>query len=93
MTSPLPGPPRTSLHTTLFPGVAYVMPFSRDILLFPTILLICLSGATSLRDSQFLQLLGEGVASLCLARARWSEVTEVANPPPPPPSATRKQRR
>ena len=42
--------------------------------------LVRLSGAKSLRDSLVSQLLGEWVASSPLARARWSEATDVGYP-------------
>ena len=42
--------------------------------------LVRFTGARSLRDSLVSQLLGEWVASLPLARARWSEATDVGYP-------------
>ena len=63
------------LHTTMFPCIALVMPFSRDTLTELSMTLVRLSGAKSLRDPSVSQLLGEWVASSPLARARWSEAT------------------
>ena len=60
------------------------MPSYRDL-----IFLMRLNGATSSRDSRVLQLLGEGVASSCLARAPWSEATEIPPPPLYPQQANR----
>ena len=68
------------LHTTMFPCIALVMPFSRDTLTELNMTLVRLSGAKSLRDSLVSRLLGEWVASSPLARARWSEATEVGYP-------------
>ena len=68
------------LHTTMFPCIALVMPFSRDILTNLGMTLVHLSGAKSLRDPLVSQLLGDWVASSPLARARWSEATEVGYP-------------
>ena len=68
------------LHTTIFPCVALVMPFSRDTLTELYMTLVRLSGAKSLRDPLVSQLLGEWVASSPLARARWSEAMEVGYP-------------
>ena len=68
------------LHTTMFPCIALVMPFSRDILTELNMTLVCLTGAKSLRDPLVSQLLGEWVASSPLARARWSEAMEVGYP-------------
>ena len=68
------------LHTTMFPCIALVMPFSRDTLTEPNMTLVRLSGAKSLRDPLVSQLLGEWVASSPLARARWSEAMEVGYP-------------
>ena len=65
------------LHTTMFPCIALVMPFSRDTLTKLGMTLVHLSGANSLRDPLGSQLLDEWVASSPLARARWSEDTEV----------------
>ena len=80
-TSPLPvariPPP---LHTTMFPCIALVMPFSRDTLTELNMTLVRLSGAKSLRDPLVFQLLGEWVASSPSARARWSEATVVGYP-------------
>ena len=74
---PHPPPP---LHTTMFPCIALVMPFSRDTLTERNMTLVRLSGAKSLRDPLVSQLLGERVASPPLARARWSEAMEVGYP-------------
>ena len=63
-------------HTTMFPCIALVMPFSRDLTEL-NMTLVRLSGAKSLLDSLVSQLLGEWVASSPLGRARWSEATEV----------------
>ena len=68
------------LHTTMFPCIALVMPFSRDTLTKLGMTLVHLSGAKSLRDPLVSQLLGEWVASSPLARARWYETTEVGFP-------------
>ena len=61
------------LHTTMFPCIALVMPFSRDTLTELNMTLVRLSRAKSLRDPLVSQLLGEWVASSPLARARWSD--------------------
>ena len=68
------------LHTTMFPCIALVMPFSRDTLTELNMTLVRLSGAKSLRDPLVSQLLGEWVAASPLARARWSEAMEVGYP-------------
>ena len=68
------------LHTTMFPCIALVMPFSRDTLTELNMTLVRLSGAKSLRDPLVFQLLGEWVASSPLARAPWTEATEVGYP-------------
>ena len=68
------------LHTTMFPCIALVMPFSRDTLTELNMTLVRWSGAKSLRDPLVSQLLGEWVASSPLARARWSEAMEVGYP-------------
>ena len=68
------------LHTTMFPCIALVMPFSRDTLTELNMTLVRLSGAKSLRDPLVSQLLGEWVASSPLARARWSEAMVVGHP-------------
>ena len=68
------------LHTTMFPCIALVMPFSLDTLTELNMTVVRLSGAKSLRDPLVSQLLGEWVASSPLARARWSEATEVGYP-------------
>ena len=73
----IPPPP---LHTTMFPCIALVMPFSRDTLTELNMTLARLSGARSLRDPLFSRFLCEWVASSPLARARWSEATEVGTP-------------
>ena len=78
---PSPVPPLSPLPNSLFPCVALVMPFSRDTLLELSITLTRLSGAKSLRDPLFSQLLGEWVAKSPLGKARWYEATEVAQPP------------
>ena len=74
---PHPPPP---LHTTMFPCIALVMPFSRDTLTELNMTLVRLSGAKSLRDPLVSQLLGEWVASSPLARVRWSDAMEVGYP-------------
>ena len=61
------------LHTTMFPCIALVMPFSRDTFTELNMTIVRLSGAKSLWDPSVYQLLGEWVASSPLARARWSE--------------------
>ena len=61
-----PHPP--PLHTTMFPCIALVMPFSRDTLTQLNMMLVRLNGAKSLRDPLLSQLLGEWVASSPLAR-------------------------
>ena len=66
------------LHTTMFPCIVLVMPFSRDTLTELNMTLVRLSGAKSLRDPLVSQLLGDWVASSPLAR--WSEATEVGYP-------------
>ena len=68
------------LHTTMFPCIALVMPFSRDTLTELNMTLVRLSGAKSLRDPLVSQLLGEWVASSPLARARWSDAMEFGYP-------------
>ena len=60
--------------------VALVMSFSRDTILELSMMLVCLSGAKSLRDLLVSQLLGEWVASSPLAKTRWMEATEVGYP-------------
>ena len=62
------------LHTTMFPCIALFMPFSRDTLTELNMTLV------RLRDPLVSQFLGEWVASSPLARARWSEATEVGYP-------------
>ena len=79
-THPSGCPHSPPLHTTMFPCIALVMPFSRDTLTKLSMTLVHLSGAKSLRDPLVSQLLGEWVASSPLARARWSEATEVSYP-------------
>ena len=69
-----PPPP---LHTTIFLCIVLVMPVSRDTLTELDMTLVGLIGAKSLWDPVVSQLLGEWVASSPLARARWSEATEV----------------
>ena len=73
-----PHPP--PLHATMFPCIALVMPFSRDTLTEFNMTLVRLSGAKSWRDPLVSQLVGEWVASSPLARAQWSEATEVGYP-------------
>ena len=68
------------LHTTMFPCIALVMPFSQDTLTELNMALVRLSGAKSLLDPLVSQLLSEWVASSPLARARCSEATEVGYP-------------
>ena len=68
------------LHTTMFPCIALVMPFSRDTITELNMTLVRLSGAKSLQDPLVSQLLGEWVASSPLARARGSEVPEAGDP-------------
>ena len=77
---PLRLPTFTPLHATMLPCIALVMPFSRDTLTELNMTLVRLSGAKSLRDPLVSQLLGEWVALSPLARARWSEATEVGYP-------------
>ena len=60
-TPPLRLPPPPPLHTTMFPCLALVMPFSRDTLNQLNMTLVRLSGAKSLRDPLVSQLLGERV--------------------------------
>ena len=67
-------------HTTMFPCIALVMPFSRDTLTNLGMTLVHLTGAKSLRDPLVSQLLGDWVASSPLARARWSEAMEFGYP-------------
>ena len=64
----------------MFLCIALVMPFSRDTLIELNMTLVRVSGAKSLRDPLVSHLLGEWVASSPLARARWSEATEVCYP-------------
>ena len=64
----------------MFPCIALVMPFSRDTLTELNMTLVRLSGAKRLPDPLVSRLLGEWVASSPLARARWSEATEVGYP-------------
>ena len=73
-------PTSAPLHTTMFPCIAVVMPFSRDTLTELNMTLMRLSEAKSLRDPLVSQLLGEWVASSPLARARWSGATKVGYP-------------
>ena len=62
--TPPPGCPHSpTLHTTMFPCIALVMPFSRDTLTELNLTLVRLSGAKSLRDPLVSQLFGEWVAS------------------------------
>ena len=68
------------LHTTMFPCISLVMPFSRDTLTELNMTLVRLSGAKSFGDPLVSQFLGEWVASSPLARARWSEAMEVGYP-------------
>ena len=68
------------LHTTMFPCIALVMPFSRDTLTELNMSLVRLSRAKSLRDPLVSQLLGEWVASSPFARARWSEAMVLGYP-------------
>ena len=68
------------LHTTMFPCIALVMPFSRDTLTELNMRLVRSSGAKSLRDHLVSRLLGEWLALSPLAGARWSEATEVGYP-------------
>ena len=68
------------LHTTMLPCIALVMPFSRDALTELSMTLMLLRGAKSFRDPLFSRLLGEWATSSPLARARWSEATEVGYP-------------
>ena len=49
------------LHTTMFPCITLVMPFSRDNLTELNMTLVRLSGAKSLRDPLVCQPLGEWV--------------------------------
>ena len=56
------------------------MPFHRDTILALSMTLVRFSGANSLRDPLVSQLLGEWVASSPLARARWSEATDLGYP-------------
>ena len=76
----LPASPPPPIHTTMFPCIALVMPFSRDTLTELNMTLVRLSGAKSLPDPVVSQLLGESVASSPLARAQWSKATEVGYP-------------
>ena len=64
----------------MFPCIALVMPFPRDTLTDVNMTLVRLTGAKRLRDLLVSRLLGEWVASSPLARARWSEATEVGYP-------------
>ena len=73
-------PTRHLTHIALFPSLALVMPFSRDTLTELSMTLTRLSGARSLCDPLVAQLLGEWVASSPLAKARWSEATEIGYP-------------
>ena len=61
-------PHSPTLHTTMFPCIALVMPFPWDTLTELNMTLVRLSGAKSLRDPLVSQLLGEWVASSPLAR-------------------------
>ena len=79
-TPPSGCPHSPPLHTTMFPCIALVMPFSRDTLTNLGMTLVHLSGAKTLRDPLVSQLLGEWVASSPLAWARWFEATEVGYP-------------
>ena len=79
-TPPLRLPAFPPLHTTMFPCIALVMPFSRDTLTELNMTLVRLSGAKTLRDPLVSQFLGEWVASSPVARARWSEALEVGSP-------------
>ena len=79
-TPPSGCPHSPPLHTTMFPCIALVMPFSRDTLTELTMTLMHLSGAKGLRDPSVSQLLGEWVASSPLAKARCAEAMEVGYP-------------
>ena len=64
-------PPSPSLGSAFHPTlhsilscVALVISFSRDTILGPSMTLVCLSGAKSLRDPSVSQLLGECVATV-----------------------------
>ena len=56
------------------------MPFSQDTLTELGMTLTRLSGTKSLRDPLVAQLLGEWVAASPLAKAQWSEATEMGRP-------------
>ena len=75
-------------HIALSPCLALAMPFSRDTLTELSLTLTGLNGAKSLRDPVVAQLLGEWVPSSPLAKARWSEATEISYP-----ALTRSKRR
>ena len=77
---PVARTPPPPVHTTMFPCIALVMPFSRDTLSELNMTLVRLSGAKSLRDPLVSELVGEWVVSSPLARARWSEAMEVGYP-------------
>ena len=79
-TPPTGCPHSPPIRATMFPCIARVMPFSQDILTELNMTLVRLSGAKGLRDPFVSQLLGEWVVSSPLARARWSEATEVGYP-------------
>ena len=79
-TPPSGCPHSPPLHTTMFPCIALIMPFSRDTLTKLSMTLVHLSGAKSLRDPSVSQLLAKWVASSPLAKARWAEATEVGYP-------------
>ena len=67
-------------HIGLFPCLALIMIFSQDTLTELSMTLTRLSGVKSLRDPLVAQVLGEWVASSPLAKARWSETTEMGYP-------------
>ena len=82
-TPPSSCPHSPPLHTTMLHGIDLVMAFSRDTLTELNMTLVRLSGAKSLRDPLVAQLLGEWAASSPLARAGWSEATDVGYLPLP----------
>ena len=78
----LPGPTVQLTHTTFFPYPALLTLFSPGTLLDRKVTLIRLSGAKSLHDLLFAQLLAGWVASspLAMAKGGGSEATEVGYP-------------
>ena len=80
LTSVFYGSSPSVLLVVVYEDYDQVMVHIKRILTEHNMTLVRLSGAKSLRDPLVSQLLGEWVASSPLARARWSEATEVGYP-------------